>query len=238
MTLFYMSPNDDFPNPPKYSSPADIAHKKVLDNWFAFTDSLEPDFSKLTFFPENILPYDKLTYLETFAFEYKKYKENNELTEPILYALAINILNLHRFSPLIVEGVHYLHMQKFLDNPAEALKLNKKSLVDDDLIQGLVKDIYKFCETEGFSKKVMYESNSVFFLGLDKTHIEFFKSWFMTELPVEKITQTQEKKPITHKNKTRRKGIGENHPFWIVLGILISIAGYYYIYLQILKTVQ
>lgn len=238
MTLFYTNPSDPFPTPPKGSSSEEIKHKKILDNWFAFTDSLEPDFSKLTFFPENILPHDKLTYLETFAFEYKKYKENDELTEPILYALAINILNLHRFSPLIVEGVHYLHMQKFLDNPAEALKLNKKSLVDDDLIQGLVKDIYKFCETEGFSKKVMFESNSVFFLGLDKTHIEFFKSWFITELPVEKVTQTQEKKPITSKNITLRRDRGPNHPLWTVLGILISIAGYYYIYLQTLKTVQ
>lgn len=233
MTLFYMNPGDPFPTPPKGSGIEDIKHKKILDNWFAFTNSLEPDFSKLTFFPENILPHDKLTYLETFAFEYKKYKDNDELTESILYALAINILNLYRFSPLIVEGVHYLHMQKFLDNPAEALKLEKKSSTDDDLIQGLVKDIYKFCETEGFSKKVMFESNSVFFLGLDKTHINYFKSWFTTKLPVENIIQTQEQKPVVHKNQTRRKGIGENHPAWTVIGVLITIIGLYLIYIQV-----
>lgn len=233
MTLFYMNPGDPFPTPPKGSGIEEIKHKKILDNWFAFTDSLEPDFSKLTFFPENILPHDKLTYLETFAFEYRKYKENDELTEPILNALAINVFNLYRFSPLIDKGVHNLYMQNFLDSPVEALKIDKNSLIDNDLIQGLVEGIYKFCTSEGFPKKLMYECNQIFLLGLDKKYSDQLKSLFINETSLNKISQTQENKPVAHKNQTRRKGIGENHPAWTVIKVLITIIGLYLIYIQV-----
>jgi hypothetical protein len=230
MTLFYISPDDDFPNPPKDSSYEDIAHKKVLDNWFAFTDSLEPEFSKLTFFPENILPHEKLTYLETFIFEYKKYKKNDELTESILTALAINVFNLYRFSPLIYEGFHCLHTQKLLDNPSEAVKLNKSSSIDNDLIKGLVEDIHKFCESEGFPKKVMFKSNEMFFIGFDKTNLDSLKSLF--------INEEKEKNRNPHQNISPRRDRGPNHLVWTVISILIALGGLYYIYAQALRTVS
>jgi hypothetical protein len=226
MTLFYMSPDDDFPNPPKGSTPEEISHKKILDNWFAFTDSLEPEFSKLTFFPENILPHERSTYLQAFAKEYENRLKSGELSESILNSLAINVANVYRFSPLIYEGFHCLHTQKLLDNPSEAIKLDKSSSIDNDLIKGLVEGIHKFCESEGFPKKVMFESNAMFFIGFDKTNLDSLKSLF--------ITEEKEKNRNPHQNISPRRDRGPNHLVWTVISILIALGGLYYIYAQAL----
>jgi hypothetical protein len=179
MTLFYMSPNDDFPNPPKGLAPEDIAHKKILDNWFAFTETLEPEFSKLTFFPENILPHEKAVYLNVFIKEFKDSKKLGALTPEILNALAINICNLFRFSSLIDKGIHKIYAQKILDCPEGIEMFDKTSLLDTYLQQSLTENIFNFCEQEGFPKEIMYNSNFMFLSTSNEAYNNTYKSKFL-----------------------------------------------------------
>ncbi len=235
MTLFYISPDDDFPNPPKGLAPEDIAHKKILDNWFALTDSLEPEFSKLTFFPENILPHERSTYLQAFAKEYENRLKSGELSESILNSLAINVANVYRFSPLVKEGIHYPYIQKVIDEPLSGLKLEKNPLIDTYLTQSLAEGIFKFCEEENFPKKVMCESNWMLFIGTKKNYQDYLKSIFSEESIKKTVAVKPENYSSIPKAIKKRKGLGPNHPAWTVISILITLGGLYYIYAQALR---
>lgn len=191
MTLFYINPNDpaqQFPNFPRVLSPKDIEHQKILNNWFAFTDTLEPEFSKLTFFPENILPYDRGIYLEVLKKEFAEHKKLGTLSSETLNSIAINIGNLFRFSSLIDKGIHKIYAQKILDNP-EAIKMyDKTSLLDTYLQQSLTENIFNFCEQEGFPLEIMYNSNFMFLSTSNEAYNNFYKSKFLRNPPDVKIS--------------------------------------------------
>lgn len=191
MTLFYMSPGDDFPNPPKDSSPADIAHKKVLDNWFAFIDTLEPEFSKLTFFPENILPYDREVYLEVIKKEFRDHNKLDTLTPEILNSIAINVGNLFRFSSLIDKGIHKIYAQQILDYPEGIKMFDRTSLLDTYLQQSLTENIFNFCEQEDFPKEIMYNSNFMFLSTSNEAYNNSWKSKFLKKSPEVKISSLE-----------------------------------------------
>ncbi len=205
MTLFYIDPNDpaqQFPNPPKGLSQDEIEHQKILDNWFAFTDTLEPQFSKLTFFPKNILPYDRDIYLEVIKEEFRNHKKLGTLTPEILNSIAINIGNLFRFSSLIDKGIHRIYAQLVMDYPESIKQFNKNSLLDTYLQRSLTENIFDFCEQEDFPKEIMYLSNFLFLSTSDESYNTLYKNKF--------LSQESNIKKSTFKNSLNEKNIDED----------------------------
>jgi hypothetical protein len=205
MTLFYIDPNDpaqQFPNPPKGLSQDEIEHQKILDNWFAFTDTLEPEFSKLTFFPENILPHNREVYLEVFKKEFANHKKLDTLTPEILNSIAINVGNLFRFSKLIDKSIHKIYAQKIMDYPESVKMFDKKSLLDTYLQRSLTENIFHFCEQEGFPKEIMYVSNFLFLSTPDESYNTFYKNKF--------LSQGSNIKKSAFKNSSNEKNIDED----------------------------
>lgn len=237
MTLFYINPNDPaqrFPNPPDVFGAEEEEHKKILNNWFAFTDTLEPEFSKLTFFPENILPHDRAVYLEVFKKEFRNHKKAGTCTPEILNAIAINVCNLYRFSSLIDIGIHKTYAQKVIDFPESILMFDKKSLLDTYLQRNLTQNIFQFCKDENFPKDVMYFSNQMFLVTSDSQYNEHYKSLFLN-LSANTSSKSSEKINLKDKEKINSelkfRGTDPNSSIWTALTILISILGFYLIYL-------
>ncbi len=230
MTLLYNDPKDtkqQFPTPYLVLSSEDSESQKILSNWFSFVDTLEPEFSKLTFFPENILPYDKADYLKVFTKEFKTHKKLGTLTPEILNSIAINVCNLYRFSKLVDKGIHKIYFQNVLDHPEQIAMFDKKSLLDTYLQQGLTENIFAFCESEGFPKNVMYHSNSLYLLTTNQEYNDLCKSKFLNKEPNFKKIPAQHSYKDDDSNGpdgTLNTFFEKNKLAWVVVVIVFSTA--------------
>lgn len=236
MTLLYNDPNQEFPTPPAGFSPEDIEHKKILKNWFAFTNTLEPELSKLTFFPKNILPYNQEVYLQAFIKEFRDHKKLDSLTPEILNSIAINVGNLFRFSSLIDKGIHKIYAQKIIDHPESILMLDKKALLDTYLQRNITENLFQFCKDENFPKDVMYFSNHMFLATSDNDYNEHYKSLFLKHsadslrTPSIKIN-LKDKEKSNGELKLKLRGSNPNSHAWTVLAVLVNMLGFYLVYL-------
>ncbi len=223
MTLFYMDPNKPSATPPLTLSKEDMEHKRLLDNWFAFTETLEPEISKVTFFPEEILPYEKKLYLDAFAREYKTHKSHGSLNNEILDSIAINVCNVNRFSNLIKQGIHKIYIQNVMDHPEQIAMYEKESLLDIYLQQSLFEDLYKFCESENFPKDVMYNSNLLFLRSQIQRYDDFYKEKMLGQ--INKSTPKNTQKASYKQNDTDKNDSAKDSKLlqWLMF-ILFSIA--------------
>jgi hypothetical protein len=244
MTLFYIDPNDpaqQFPNPPKGLSQDEIEHQKILDNWFAFTDTLEPQFSKLTFFPKNILPYDRDIYLEVIKEEFRNHKKLGTLTPEILNSIAINIGNLFRFSSLIDKGIHRIYAQLVMDYPEGIKMFDKTSLLDTYLQQSLTENIFNFCEQEGFPKEIMYNSNFMFLSTSNEAYNNSWKSKFLKKSPDIRISTLEDSSTENKEDDFYQPEGAINQYFeknkwsFYLLGLILSVLVVFGVLVQIPK---
>ncbi len=244
MTLFYINPNDpaqQFPSLPRGLSPKDIEHQKILNNWFAFIDTLEPEFSKLTFFPENILPYDREVYIEVIKKEFRDHNKLDTLTPEILNSIAINVCNLFRFSSLIDKGIHKIYAQKILDYPEGIKMFDKTSLLDTYLQQSLTENIFNFCEQEGFPKEIMYNSNFMFLSTSNEAYNNSWKSKFLKKSPDIRISTLEDSSTENKEDDFYQpegainKYFEKNKWSFYLLGLILSVLGVFGVLVQIPK---
>ncbi len=195
-------------------------YKEVLNNWHSFTASLEPEFSKLTFFPESILPLSKSLYLAAFRTEFLTHKASGTLNPQLIKSIAINVGNINRFSGLLEKTPHKLYAQKLMENPELIKDHDPYPLLDVYLQQSLAGGLLQFCEENEFPKNRIYSENLLFFSNMLK---EGYTTSYFKSLFEDKKVQAPKREEVTSPKELINQSLDKKSSRWMSFFIVSLI---------------
>ena len=144
--------------------------------WMEFCESLRPELDSICFYPENMLPYSKLSLLGMLGEIYRDYKGDADSLRQ-QESIAVNVGYLGRFTSSVSEkymtrqGYLLLQMQTLdTSNPSAIADMmnsapDANDLKDIELLLEFSNTLMSFCKLTGFSLNKLIDWNR--FIGAE-----------------------------------------------------------------------